>query len=235
MTAPRCPDCGELAEPVGSAFYCATKDCEEFGQPIDDTRDPDFAQPAATAEHGAALPGPSVKTGADSESPTANQIEPTKAWAPIQGTEDDTGQPRGYVETSTGELYRDIRPTLNPTRRLVMALYRTLPNATYTDIAREVGVSRERVRQIIEQEEQRAQPFDHDQAKADAQLLSTAIKKSGMSVRQFAREVLIRDVRQVQRILKAESTLPAIVRDFLLKRAQMDDPASKASGGDNGE
>lgn len=46
----------------------------------------------------------------------------------------------------------------------------------------------------------------------DTELLSAAIKASGLSVRRFAREVLIRDPRTVWRWLADENGLPAVVR-----------------------
>lgn len=49
----------------------------------------------------------------------------------------------------------------------------------------------------------------------DAELLSRAIEASGLSVRRFARDVLLRDPRTVWRWLAGEHALPPIVRTRL--------------------
>lgn len=46
----------------------------------------------------------------------------------------------------------------------------------------------------------------------DPELISAAIKASGLSVRRFAAEVLIRDPRTVWRWLAGENPLPLAVR-----------------------
>ena len=48
----------------------------------------------------------------------------------------------------------------------------------------------------------------------DAELLSAAIKASGLSVRGFARNVLVRDPRTVWRWLAGENKLPTAVREL---------------------
>lgn len=48
---------------------------------------------------------------------------------------------------------------------------------------------------------------------ADAELISAAIKASGLSVRQFANEQLVRAPRTVWRWLAGENALPAAVRE----------------------
>lgn len=47
----------------------------------------------------------------------------------------------------------------------------------------------------------------------DKELISAAIKASGLSVRGFARDVLTRDPRTVWRWLAGENPLPAAVRE----------------------
>jgi hypothetical protein len=49
----------------------------------------------------------------------------------------------------------------------------------------------------------------------DRELLEQAIKRSGMSARAFAKEVLWRDERTVRRWLSGESPVPAVVADRL--------------------
>ncbi len=46
----------------------------------------------------------------------------------------------------------------------------------------------------------------------DAELISAAIKASGLSVRRFAAEILTRDARTVWRWLAGENPLPQAVR-----------------------
>ncbi len=46
-------------------------------------------------------------------------------------------------------------------------------------------------------------------------LLRSAIKRSGLSSRRYAIDVLLRDERTVRRWLKGETSIPPIVRDFL--------------------
>lgn len=58
----------------------------------------------------------------------------------------------------------------------------------------------------------------------DAEILSAAIKKSGLSVRRFAREVLVRDPRTVWRWLAGDNPLPRTVRE-LCERAIEETPA----------
>jgi hypothetical protein len=47
----------------------------------------------------------------------------------------------------------------------------------------------------------------------DKELISKAIEKSGLSVRGFARQVLVREPRTVWRWLAGENALPAAVRE----------------------
>lgn len=47
----------------------------------------------------------------------------------------------------------------------------------------------------------------------DVELLSATIKASGLSVRAFAREVLVREPRTVWRWLAGDNALPAAVRE----------------------
>jgi hypothetical protein len=63
----------------------------------------------------------------------------------------------------------------------------------------------------------------------DPELLSAAIKVSRLSVRQFARDVLVRDPRSVWRWLAGETKLPAAVRQHcerLLASAPSDDASA---------
>lgn len=48
---------------------------------------------------------------------------------------------------------------------------------------------------------------------SDPELLSAAIAASGLSVRRFAREILLREPRTVWRWLAGENALPALVRE----------------------
>jgi hypothetical protein len=50
---------------------------------------------------------------------------------------------------------------------------------------------------------------------SDRDLLANAIKRSGLSARVFARDVLWRDERTVRRWLSGESPVPAVVADRL--------------------
>jgi hypothetical protein len=52
-----------------------------------------------------------------------------------------------------------------------------------------------------------------EQIAADVELLKNAIASTGMSVRRFAHEELVRDDRTVRKWLEGETTLPAQVRD----------------------
>ena len=47
------------------------------------------------------------------------------------------------------------------------------------------------------------------------ELLSRRIDESGLTVRQFAQEVLLRDRRTVERWLADENPIPQIVKDWL--------------------
>jgi hypothetical protein len=49
----------------------------------------------------------------------------------------------------------------------------------------------------------------------DRDLLAEAIKRSGLSARAFARDVLWRDERTVRRWLAGDSPVPAVVADRL--------------------
>jgi hypothetical protein len=51
---------------------------------------------------------------------------------------------------------------------------------------------------------------------ARIKLLQRAIELSGMSARQFAIQVLIRDDRTVRKWLHGDSEVPDVVRDFLM-------------------
>jgi hypothetical protein len=51
----------------------------------------------------------------------------------------------------------------------------------------------------------------------DKELLSLAIKVSGLSVRRFARERLVREPRTVWRWLAGENDLPRAVRETLVE------------------
>jgi hypothetical protein len=55
---------------------------------------------------------------------------------------------------------------------------------------------------------------------ARIKLLQRAIELSGMSARQFAIQVLIRDERTVRKWLHADSEVPDVVRDFLMTYLQ---------------
>jgi hypothetical protein len=52
----------------------------------------------------------------------------------------------------------------------------------------------------------------------DRDLLANAIKRSGLSARAFARDVLWRDERTVRRWLSGESPVPAVVADRLREK-----------------
>jgi hypothetical protein len=47
-------------------------------------------------------------------------------------------------------------------------------------------------------------------------LLKKAIELSGLSARQFAVQVLIRDERTIRKWLRGDSEVPDVVRDFLI-------------------
>lgn len=51
---------------------------------------------------------------------------------------------------------------------------------------------------------------------ARIKLLQRAIELSGLSARQFATQVLIRDERTVRKWLHGDSEVPDVVRDFLI-------------------
>lgn len=49
----------------------------------------------------------------------------------------------------------------------------------------------------------------------DSELLSAAIKQSGLSARRFAREIMLRDERTIRRWLAGDSPIPEAVMRFL--------------------
>src|SRR5689334_8446856 len=55
----------------------------------------------------------------------------------------------------------------------------------------------------------------HSGAMTDRDLLAAAIKRSGLSARAFARDVLWRDERTIRRWLSGESPVPDVVADRL--------------------
>jgi hypothetical protein len=57
---------------------------------------------------------------------------------------------------------------------------------------------------------------------SDADLLRTAIERSGLSARAFAVRVLIRDERTVRRWLAGDSPIPAVVVQRLREMAESD-------------
>ncbi|HWP38967.1 MAG TPA: hypothetical protein VNL18_15580 [Gemmatimonadales bacterium] len=57
-----------------------------------------------------------------------------------------------------------------------------------------------------------------DSASAEILMLREAIRKSGLSARRFARDVLLRDERTVRRWLAGDSPIPRAVIRFLTAR-----------------
>jgi hypothetical protein len=49
----------------------------------------------------------------------------------------------------------------------------------------------------------------------DPELLAAAIKASGLSARQYAERVLVRDERTIRRWLAGDSPIPKVVREML--------------------
>jgi hypothetical protein len=70
-------------------------------------------------------------------------------------------------------------------------------------------------------QERREMPDKMDPEKAARiRLLQRAIELSGMSARQFAVQVLIRDERAVRKWLHGDNEVPDVVRDFLMTYVQ---------------